>query len=274
MKTTTFTSRLGRHGFTLIELLLVISIITVMSSMVLLGVRGVRDDASAAATQMRVSQAKALLQQRMENYEYLKVPVDLSGETRANARRIRNRIIADLINVEVPSNLSAPLTVGAPVFPSQELRDWLNNAVDINGNSFSNRASIIQKLEQRRSSLAYKLEAQLANGQPVTPEESLGWVLSNIEVAGVPGSESMGSRPFVDSQATPGRKIFVDGWSDPFVFQVVYVLPDDPGPDGTFGTGDDVPRPEIPIADAIADTTIVDIEFSNIRLDILSQKLP
>ena len=95
-----------RSGFTLVELLLVISIIAVLSSLALFVVRGAREDAQHAATRMRSTQAGAAVQQRMEDYEFRRIPVRLgdyvAGSNRVVLNLVRNRIIADMVHVEMP----------------------------------------------------------------------------------------------------------------------------------------------------------------------------
>jgi hypothetical protein len=96
----------------LIELLLVIAIVTVLSTMALGVLRSATTDAKISATQARLTQINAIMEVVMEDYSVRRMPIDLRDAhlalnpsedfTRALMRSYRNRVIAELVDVELP----------------------------------------------------------------------------------------------------------------------------------------------------------------------------
>lgn len=277
-----------QRGFTLIELLLVISIIAVLSSLALFVVRGARADAQLAATKMRASQAQAAVDQRMENYEFRRIPVRLSDYVVAGPNQrliqnlVRNRIIADMLHVEMPGVwrwLIAPdnrweddtfdsidgfdpndeyagvrqtptiNTVNGGIFPSLELESWLTEleaAGDlVNVTTVADPNSLINVLRARQSSVVQQREVALGAGIVFSDtSESLAWILEQTDMDGVSASESMGNRPFVTDAAT-GRPAIIDGFDDRFIYRLMYVdLPQDLNDPADFG--EILPEDEMP----------------------------
>ncbi|MEM7452964.1 MAG: type II secretion system protein [Planctomycetota bacterium] len=267
-----------RSGFTLVELLLVISVIAVLSSLALFVVRGARSDAQHAATRMRSSQAEAAVQQRMENYEFRRVPVRLNdyvaGSSRIVLNLVRNRIIADMVHVEMPGvwrwlpaaarweddtvdsgdgfdalddyagvrQIPTVNSVGG-IFPSLELESWLLEMeaqgflfnVDPAGAAIPDEA-LINVLRRRQSSVVTQREIALASGFVFNDtSESLTWILEQTDQDGASAAESMGNRPFVTDPLS-GRAAFVDGFDDRFAFRLMYAdVPQDINDPADFG---------------------------------------
>ena len=122
----------SRAAFTLVELLLVIAIIGVLASLALAVVAGAQDEARRSATVARLGQIRAMMLDRIEDYEFRRIPVRLKdfkvGQNgdRDELQRVTNRIIADMINVEMPREIvgeGSNQTVGQ--FPSAKLVSWL-----------------------------------------------------------------------------------------------------------------------------------------------------
>lgn len=137
-----------RSGFTLVELLLVMAIIAVLSSLALVVIAGAQDDARRSATQSRISVIHNLLMQRMENYEFMKLPIDTrelvfgnnseDSTELINARQLKRRIVLDVISSEMPRSYNQLaiklLTVDmanannqTATFPSSRLVEWMRS---------------------------------------------------------------------------------------------------------------------------------------------------
>ena len=122
-----------RTGFTLVELLLVMAIIAVLASLSLAVVNDAQQDAHANATRSRISTAHVILRQKLDSYSRRRPPFDLGGAglTRRQQREYRRRLIADIINVEMPRRFqNVAFLTGAPLTSSREATypslDFLN----------------------------------------------------------------------------------------------------------------------------------------------------
>ncbi|HMP78756.1 MAG TPA: prepilin-type N-terminal cleavage/methylation domain-containing protein [Pirellulaceae bacterium] len=96
----------GHSGFTLLELLLAISAIAVLSTMALVIMRGVQDDARASRTRTIIQRCQAILQSRLESYETRMMPFRAGqvepGANLAQHRHLRSRTLVEWLRAEMP----------------------------------------------------------------------------------------------------------------------------------------------------------------------------
>ena len=217
-----------RTGFTLIELLMVISVLAVLASLALVAVRGAEQDAKESATQSRIGQIRTLMLQRFEDYEFRKSPVRLTSyvnpqNSRLNAKILRQRIIADIINVELPRG-AADLAM----YPSQAFRDW---AMLPSSNGFfasaSDRDRLLADLTARPPALYTRMRSAAASSSVDTTSEYLYLALALTDFDGVPGTELLG-RAEGDGD-NDGQPDIVDAWDESMNFGINF-RPHDGGP--------------------------------------------
>lgn len=218
-------NRGNRSGFTLIEMLFVISIMGVLASLALLSVRGAREDARAAGTQARIGQVRTLVLQRFEDYLFRKSPVPLSvyvnaNNSRLNAKILRQRIIADIINVEMPREFN-----DLAMYPSQAFRDWVaTDPAHSDGSrifrSAALRTQLISDLASRPPSLFSRISSSAAGGPTEwnLSSEFLHRTLALTDFDGVPGTDLLG-RADGDSDRDNLNEV-LDSWDEPMSFSI------------------------------------------------------
>ncbi len=95
-----------RQGFTLLELLLVISAIAVLSTMALVIMRGVQEDARASRTRTIIQRCQAVLQSRLDAMETRMMPFRADqiepGANLAQNRHLRSRTLVEWLRSELP----------------------------------------------------------------------------------------------------------------------------------------------------------------------------
>lgn len=250
-----------RAAFTLVELLLVIAIIGVLASLALAVVAGAQDEARRSATVARLGQIRAMVLNRIEGYEFRRLPVRLKDfgvgtgqDGLLYLRRVTNRIIADMINVELPRKGSQ---MDQPAFPSKELRGWLNDpnnpnvvGVDVN--------ALILDLESKRSMIVIQLEQIMKYLD--SPSEGLAFVLSTTDVDGTTGVDALGSKAFIDIDVPPdGLMSVVDAWNEEIKFY--FYLTDE---HGNLYMNSDGPRD---LSELVRDVNVEDIPIHNIVVE-------
>ena len=227
-----------RRGFTLVELLIVIAIISVMSTMVLVVLRGAQDDARNSATKSQLNQVRLILNREVEELAFRKMPVDINSFfsgygislTPLEYREIRKRLVADLINVEMPRFDAAGNPLSTATFPSVEYGQWLienfddqPNLGDTAGTDFAN------ELATKAPANIYRLAALAPSLDDNS--ECLTAILLGIRINGTTGVEPLGNSSFVDLDGD-GLPSLVDAWGDPINFFVRYVSDEDLNGDG------------------------------------------
>ncbi len=231
-----------RAAFTLVELLLVVAIIGVLASLALAVVAGAQNEARRSATVARLGQIRAMMLDRIESYEFRRVPLDLqrfkvgddgSGTlNRDEVRQVNNRIIADMINTEMPRAEAGGLGSNLGIFPSNKLQNWLRNVLgnrtmdepeyppgtrcsealikELGYDNGRGQESMI--LRQLRS-----LALQKSRNFLDTSSEGLWFVLLTTDVDGTSGVDALGSRAFADDDGD-GLMSVVDAWNDEIEF--------------------------------------------------------
>lgn len=246
----------NRVGFTLVELLLVMAIITVLATLGLVVIGEAQYDARKNATQARISQLNSILLQKLEEYQFRRVPVDLAFFANPNdalaQRDLRRRIIGDIINVEMPRsrrniafNLGQSGTPADAAYPGREFVQWVvdsqpqigTGVVDVLASrppAFATRfrrgadpATTPQAYPEGNSGLPLDVGVTFNPNDPATyPDlrvqttlsEYLYLILETTEFNGILAVESLGDRAFADTD-DDGFNEIVDSWGNPIFFQ-------------------------------------------------------
>ena len=177
------TQSLGKRiGFTLIELLLVMAIIGALSGLALVVVNEAQYDAQASSTRSRISMLDQILRQRVEMLQEMRLPVDLNdyGVNRTFSRELRRRIIADIIDSQLPRSYydigydQATVSSSPPnfTFPSPSLTEWIDFRVGEGDISSANADALVIDLFARRpsNSRVFRLRESPANDPSLYPE--------------------------------------------------------------------------------------------------------
>ena len=267
-------SRAARHGFTLVELLLVISIIAILASMLVGVMAGAREDANVAATKARMRIIERVLLEQIEEYEVRRLPITLAelqdyvlanpmtppainDTTYVQAKNLKRRIIADLLNSEMPRAFvdntgtlmpnpdmgvfpSAVPSIDAPTEYRNGFRAWLDNEYSMVPMGYT------QTLGQRLSTvpsgavLGWQQFNTTTNppadpGRVVDlPSEYLYKILNNIQYQGTTAVESLGSRAVGDTDSD-GHLEIVDAWGDPLEMRIFQVAVNENDPSYLMG---------------------------------------
>ncbi|MEE2827290.1 MAG: type II secretion system protein [Planctomycetota bacterium] len=104
----------GRSGFTLVELLLVVAIIAILSTLAVGMLRTAQLEARTSATEGRIALIQTILSTYIEDMEFRKLPFRDSdirnwagaGATYGEAQALREKILVDYLNAEMPSRNS------------------------------------------------------------------------------------------------------------------------------------------------------------------------
>ena len=240
--------RYHRDGFTLVELLLVMAIIAVLASLALAVIGDSQYNAQRNATQSRVNQISAVLEETMEEYAVLRPPIDdienyldsnnddVIRDGRSLARQIARRVMLDIINFEMPRGYESVALNnnnggGDETFPSQQLVQWIENQEYIVPDS--NNDTLVQTLQ---TSVTFKSdrfripnapESAYPHGNesnPTSPSavirtssEFLYAILEQTQSQGILAIESLSQRAFDDTD-DDGFLEVVDSWGNPIGF--------------------------------------------------------
>ena len=237
----------SRFGFTLVELLLVMAIIAVLSSLAVMALRGAQDEAKHGATQARIAQIRALLQQRMEDYEVRKLPIQLTQYTtnRGTLRQLKQLILLDVISCEMPRDASH-----VRMFPSPQLQAAIMDleAQTPPGDDFvaPDGADLLAALGQPQMlpALARRFVTP-ADPIPNPPSatnlnaEYLYGILATTDFDDTPGIEALGASAIADTD-NDGYLEVVDNWGEPIEFELLdpglNPIPNNPYPAGNLPT--------------------------------------
>ncbi len=221
----------SRDGFTLIELLLVIAIMAVLATMSLGLMASATEDAKVSATQSRIAKIEALMQFEMDDYEVRRLPFNTSAlgafvganphatgagyRPGVQLRNLRRRIVAELINAEMPSASNTDLGQ----FPTPDFRTWLQ-ANYSNPVGAITLESYLLAPQFRPSGVEYwNRFGPLVN----LPSEYLYEILKRIDFDGASGLESFSGSATGD---TDGDGVFeiVDAFGEPMQMRVLQVI--------------------------------------------------
>lgn len=232
-----------RNGFTLVELLLVMAIIAILSTLAVLALRGAQDEAKHGATQARVSQIRALLQQRMEDYEVRKLPIRLTNYTtnRGELRQLKQLILADMVSCEMPRDASH-----VRAFPSPQLQAAIMDLESQTppGDDFvaPDGTDLITALQQPQMMPALARRFVTPTDpipNPPSPAnlnaEYLYGVLATTDFDDTPGIEALGASAIADTD-NDGYLEVVDNWGQPIEFELLDPIPDPMDPTNVIQT--------------------------------------
>lgn len=258
-------NKTAHRGFTIVELLMVITIIGIMSSMALVVMKNAQEEARESATRSRIQQIESLMQLQIEDFEVRRLPIrtnvlalyvaanPIGGvDSRVQLRNLRRRIMADIINAEMPrpfldaSNFfinnpdlgffptrQAPINASAPY--DDGFYDWLENnySTPLGGMTLAERLDDVRPAGVN-SFLRY-------NGDPTfnLPGEYLYAILLRIDVDGVAATEQLGNSFFGDSDGD-GHLEVVDAWGEPMSLQIWQVTGVEVDATGAPQTGTDI----------------------------------
>ncbi len=239
-------------GFTLVELLLAISIMAVLATMSLALMRSATEDAKESATLARISKIEAMLQLELENYEVRRLPINRSileaaavgppQQQLLEMRDLKRRIIADIINTEMPrpyfdatrreykplSNITESVQIGTDLSPPPFYYPHPNSGLPLSLGLEAVPPAGVQRWNSVKA--AYPSTQYSSEDTSVPrlakfdlPAEYLYEILSRIDYDGTSGIESLGNAAVGD---TDGDGIFevIDSWGEPMVWRIVQVI--------------------------------------------------
>jgi len=256
----------------------------VLASLALVVVGDAQDDSRRSDTQSRISLLNSIIETRLENYETIRLPIDVKSHVEApkivHARELRRRIVMDIISSEMPRGFddvalqdsSLDDTDAESVFPSQRFIDWANSV-----GWLTDPQLLVEELwGQVRTPTAFRFVdrgdtgAGEANEQLAaeirTSSEYFYFILQDTQTAGTTGLEVLGDR-FIGDTDGDGFLEIVDSWGNPIGFQ--FVMFDEEGSRVNNGTGN--PMDLDPGLDDAAHPTIQSgVPTSNIRMFMFS----
>lgn len=210
-----------RCGFTLVELLFVIAIIAILSSLSLAMIRSAQLEARSSATQSRLTHIQNILSIYIEDMEFRKLPFRMSQldafvlgstpqESYGKKQQLRNQVLADYMNVEMPRDANALGTFPSPAFTT------------CNGSNLGvqsvNYAGLNAFLLMHPTALTRRWSA-MGGGGIDNQGELLYELLLMIDFEGGSALESLGNGAIGDSDGDGNLEV-VDAWGEPFQFDI------------------------------------------------------
>ena len=210
-----------RCGFTLVELLFVIAIIAILSSLSLAMISSAQREARYSATQSRLTHIQNILSIYIEDMEFRKLPFRMSQldafvlsstpqESYGKKQQLRNQVLADYMNVEMPRDANALGTFPSPAFKT------------CNGSNLGvqsvNYAGLNAFLLMHPTALTRRWSA-MGGGGIDNQGELLYELLLMIDFEGGSALESLGNGAIGDSDGDDNLEV-VDAWGEPFQFDI------------------------------------------------------
>jgi prepilin-type N-terminal cleavage/methylation domain-containing protein len=253
----------GRSAFTLVELLLVIAIIGILASLGLGIMAQAQEDAALAATRSRITLIEKILETELEEYEVRRSPVSVgtiaamvnssgleSNRMLLHIRNIKRMLIADLIRSEMPDGTdTGGMVIGE--FPTMALQQYFSGQLNINVANFglaqSNRPYSVRSWETWRDNHPGRTTDTDGTDNifedAAYRSELLFAVLSQIDIDGVPATETIGSNAIGDTDGNGFNEI-LDGWGRPMFLQWQQVIMTGDPEEGIWEEASEITSPE------------------------------
>lgn len=232
-------------AFTLVEVLVVLVLISILASMVLTAVSGVRQTAAQARTRSIIATIDSVIQERWETYKYRPLAVDIPAHSlpRAGnivtfealapeAARVRLNMIRDLQRMELPdrrSDIVNGTQINHPVYLSAVANPVIVNPAT--GRSARNTeknarvqlpSSVAWYSNSHRPALleSYWRRVQATGGgwtEQYEGAECLYMIMATSFVGGAPALEMIPASNIGDLD-NDGMPEILDGWGQPLEF--------------------------------------------------------
>jgi hypothetical protein len=210
-----------------------------------------QNDASVAATRSRITFISGVLETRLEDFEFRRLPVPLTvigsmvyqknsltnrEETfLVHAKTLKRMIVADLIRAEMPDgSFSGRMTTANrdPVdligeFPTPAFRAFLKELnIDHRPLLPYQYSTEVPAWKRFRATSAQRGWSPVVDSNPhdqiiedaASRSELLFQILQSIEIDGVPVTDALGSRATGDTNSN-GFPEIIDGWGEPIFLQ-------------------------------------------------------
>lgn len=284
-------------GFTLMELLLAIAIMAVLATMALAVMASATDDAKGAATASRIAKIEAMLQMELESYEVRRLPISRSALEGAitgpperkllDMRDLRLRVIADIINAEMPRPYFEneftggmreeykPLSNGSDAIAIGDYPVDSDLASTLSQLQFLKPAGVQhwEAIKSRYPSTDYPSDETATPVPPKfdLPGEYLYEILGRIDYDGISGVEGLGNSAIGDSD-DDGIPEIIDAWGKPMSMRVLQVRRESGGADAATDWINLDPTTLIPVGYEFLNST-TPRSIDKIRFQIISPRL-
>jgi len=226
-----------RDGFTLVELMVSMAILTLMASILLVGVAGVTEKARDDRTRTLIQRLNVILADHWQSYRTRRVPAAFSdfvppaGATPDQVKRLRQRwrmqkrlaAVRELMRMEMPDNREEVFIAARPLTLTTIPATWL----------------AYQQMAMRLTRTATPQAAHAAWTPANEESECLYLILSRINDGDETALSQIRETELADTDRD-GMPEIVDGWGRPILFfRWAPGFSAHPGQDGTWGTPDD-----------------------------------
>jgi prepilin-type N-terminal cleavage/methylation domain-containing protein len=197
----------ARRGFTLVELLVVIVILTMLSALVVVALRGAQESAREAKTKATIAKLHGIVMEIHESYRTRRVPITIPpGMSPSVAAQMRLQALRDLMRMEMPEG-------------------W--NDVTLDPITPIARPSLSQAYYSRfNQARVYLTTPVVQGGQGLTQAEAMellgryGSAECLYAIVSMAGEDAIGqfAADEIGDVDGDGLREFVDGWGNPIAF--------------------------------------------------------
>lgn len=204
-------------GFTLVELMVVLVIISILASLTLAGLGGVRQRAKADKTRSTIRKIDSVIQPMYENYSTRRVRISVSPAALISATNPRRLLATNrLENLRFLMAMEMPDTWGDvnPVTPSLSIPPWAQNSTYRRYRNY--KTAISTPTSAKFNQPAANFPPGTTVGSLFGPAETLMMILSMSGFE--PGCMEQFRSDEIGDIDADGATEFADGWGRPIYF--------------------------------------------------------